>query len=98
MEVLFEVERNKLSKTKDVLLRDDIVSRASVLFKDASTFDIKRDVYFVYVAGLEEACKKTKDLMKDLGKEVEKKLKEEIIAKIKEEEDSAATGFGAIFG
>ena len=98
MEVLFEVERSKLSKATDVLLKDDLVSRASVLFKDSSTFGIKRSSYFIHVSGLEAACKKARELTKELGKEVEGKLRDEVIAKIKEEEDSAASGFGAIFG
>ena len=98
MEALFEIEKNKLSKVQDMLLKDDLVSRASVLFKDASTFGVKKAVYFVYVKGLDEACGRAKELIKDLGKDVDKKLKAEIIKKIADEEDAAASGFGAIFG
>jgi hypothetical protein len=98
MEIVFEIEKSALSKVKDVLLKDDLVSRASVLFKDASTFGVDRSVYFVYVAGLEEACKRAKELVKDLGKEADKDMSAKVLAKIKEEEDSAASGFGAIFG
>ena len=48
MEVVFEVEKSNLSKVKDVLLKDDEISRASVLFKDASSLEIDKNVYFVY--------------------------------------------------
>jgi hypothetical protein len=98
MEVVFEVEKSEFSKARDVLLKDEMVAKASVIFKDASTFGIDRNVYFVYVAGLDEACGKAKELMKELGKEVSDDLKEQIVSKIKQEEDSAATGFGSIFG
>ena len=97
MEVVFEIEKKNLQKVKNVLLKDDTVSRASVLFKEAKTFGFDKDVYYCYVSGLEEACEKAKELMKDLGKVSSKKTKEQVVQKIKQEEESAMTGFGDIF-
>ena len=35
MEIIFEIGKNDLQKVKNILLRDDIVSKASVIFKEA---------------------------------------------------------------
>ena len=95
MKVIYEVEKPKLQKVKDVLLKDDIVGRASVLFKDGNTLGLENK-YYCYISGIEEACKKSEEIMKDLGKKV--KEKEKILEKIKEEEERAIQGFGNIFG
>ena len=97
MQIIFEIEKSKLQKVKDTLLMDDLVGRASILFKDGKALGLDNK-YYCFISGLEEACKKSKDLMKDLGKEVEEKTKEQILKKIKEEEDQAMQGFGGIFG
>ncbi len=97
LEVIYEIEKPNLQKVKDVLLKDDVVGRASVLFKDGNALGFENK-YYCYVSGIEEACKKSEELMKDLGKKVDEKEKEQIIQKIKEEEDKAIQGFGGIFG
>ncbi len=51
-----------------------------------------------YISGLEEQCKKALELTKGLIKEVKDKEKEEVINKIKEEENKAMESFGGIFG
>lgn len=98
MEVVFKIKKRDLQKVKDILLRDETVSKASIVFKESSSLDIKGNDYYCYISGLEEACKKAKKLMKDIGKVVKKKDKEKIISKIKSEEESAMSGFGSIFG
>ena len=97
MQVIFEMEKSNLQKAKDILLKDESVNRASVMFKDGNVLGMK-DKYYCYVSGLEEACKKSEELMKDLGKKVDEKTKEQILQKIKQEEDQAMQGFGGIFG
>jgi nitrogen regulatory protein PII len=98
MEIVFKVEKQNLQKVKDVLLKDEKVSRASVLFKESSSLGLEGDEYFCYISGLEEACERAKELMKDLGEVVNEEDMKKIINKIKEEEESAMTGFGNIFG
>jgi len=98
MEIIFRLKKQDLQKVKNVLLSDDVVSRASIVFKESKSLGFEKDEYYCYVSGLEEACKKAKELMKNLGKIVDKKDEEKIIDKIKEEEGSAMTGFGNIFG
>jgi len=98
MEVVFKIKKGDLQKVKDILLKDETVSKASIVFKESSSLGMKGDDYCCYISGLEEACKKAKKLMKDIGKVVKKKGREEIIFKIKSEEESAMSGFGSIFG
>ena len=98
MEIVLKIKKENLQKVKDVLLKDDVVSRASVTFKEAKILGLKDDEYFCYISGLEEACKKAKELTKNLAEIANKKEEEEVIKKIKEEEESAMSGFGSIFG
>ncbi len=95
MDLLLEFEKENLARIKEILLNDDVVSRASIVFKDGSMLGYD-DKYFCYVYGTEEQIKRAKELVKDLAKASEHK--EEIIKKIKEEEEKANVGFGAIFG
>lgn len=97
MELLLLIETKNYAKVKDVLLRDDTVSRASLVFKEAKGFG-GEEGYYSYISGTEEQCKKVLELTKDLIKEIKDRKKEEIINKIKEEENKAMEGFGGIFG
>jgi len=96
MEIVFKIKKENLQKVKDVLLKDETVSKASIVFKESKGLGFDEDKYFCYISGLEEACSKAKELLKDLGEIVEKK--DEVIERIKNEEESAMTGFGNIFG
>ncbi len=97
MKAIFEIEKSNVQKTKDILLKDDVVARASILFKHGNALGLGNKFY-CYISGVEEAVKKSKELMKNLGKEVNEKTKEKILQKINEEEDQAMQGFGGIFG
>jgi len=104
MELVLQIETKNYQKVRDILLKDDSVSRASIVFKEGSIIG-KKD-YYSYISGLEEQCKRALDLVKEkdektgeiveLAKEVTGSEKEELIKKIKEEEDKAIEGFGSI--
>lgn len=96
MEVVLKLESKDLQKIKDVLLKDDFVSRASLTFKDGSFVNEKG--YYCYISGTDEQCKKALELTKELAKEVSSSEKGKVIAKIKEEENKAIEGMGSIFG
>lgn len=98
MEIVLKIKKENLQKVKDVLLKDDTVSRASVIFKESKSLGFKNNEYFCYISGLDEACNKAKELTKGLAEITNKKDEVEIIKKIKEEEESAMSGFGNIFG
>ncbi len=95
MEIVLTFESKNLQKLKDVLLKDDTVSRSSIFFKEGSI--IGKQGYFCYLRGTEEHCKKALELSKDLAKEVTGKDKGDLISKIREEENKASAGMGGIF-
>ena len=90
-------------KSEDVgkintLAKDDLVSRQSILTRDASSLDIDEDVSYVKIEGSDEGLKKAEEIAKDLKfKKLDKKNAEKVNEKIKEQEDSAASGMGMIF-
>jgi hypothetical protein len=96
METVLLVETKNLNKVKDILLKDDLISRSSMTFKEGGIIS-KKD-YYIYVSGTEDQCKRALELTKELTKEVTGKEKDELINKIKEEENRAIEGMGGIFG
>jgi len=95
--IIFEVKSENVGEI-DKMIRDDLVSRQSILTRDSSSLDIKENVFYVKIEGSEEGLKKAKELAKELKfKKLGKKKAEEINKKIEEQEDSAASGMGMIF-
>jgi hypothetical protein len=97
MEIVLQIESKNLQKVKDILLKDDMVSRASIVFKEGKSL-LGKDGYLIYISGIEEQCKKAIEISKEIDKQVSEKDKSEVIKKIKEEQEKAAEGFGGIFG
>jgi len=102
MEIVLHAAGDDYAKLKEKMLADEIVNRASIVFKDAKQFD-KEGGYLLIVTGTDERCKRALELTKDeegneLVTEISGEEKEEILKKIKEEEDKAIEGFGGIFG
>jgi len=96
--VIFEIKTEEVSKINQ-MLKDDLVSRQSILNRDASSLNIKKDVSYIKIEGSEEGLKKAKEIAKELKfKKLNNKESKEINIKIKEQEDSAADGMGMIFG
>ena len=96
MEIVLKFNKKELQKVKEILLKDEIVSRASIVFKDGEI--IGKEGYYCYISGLEEHCKRALELTKDIAEEAEEEEKNKVIEKIKAEEEKANEGFGAIFG
>ncbi|MEM7821627.1 MAG: hypothetical protein QXX38_02340 [Candidatus Aenigmatarchaeota archaeon] len=96
MDIVIFVETKNYQRLREILLGDDVVSRASLIFKDAKILT-GREGYFCYISGTEEQCKKVLGLVKGLAKEIKDKEKDDIINKIREEEETATRGFGYIF-
>jgi len=95
--VIFEIKSENVGEI-DKMIKDDLVSRQSILTRDSSSLDIKEDVFYVKIEGSEEGLKKAKELAKELEfKKLDKKMAEKINKKIEEQEDSAASGMGMIF-
>ena len=96
MEIVLHFKSENFAKCKDMLLSDDVVGRASLVFKEGSI--INKDGYYCYLSGTEEQCKKALELVKDLTEEVKDDTKSQLIKKLKEEEEKAIEGFGSILG
>jgi len=83
--IIFEVKSENVGKINS-LAKDDLVSRQSILTRDASSLD------------MDEGLKRAKELAKELKfKKLGEKKAKKVDEKIKEQEDSAASGMGMIF-
>ena len=96
--VIFEVPSEQQGKI-NTLIKDDLISRQSILTRDARALNIDKDVSYVKIEGSEDALKRAEDIAKDLEfKKLSEKEAAEVNDKIREQEDSAADGMGLIFG
>ena len=94
--VIFEVKSEDIGKI-NTLIKDDLVSRQSILTRDSSSLDLKGDVSFLKIEGSIDGLKRAKELAKELKfKKLDDKKAKEIDQKIKEQEESAASGMGMI--
>ena len=95
--VIFEVKSEDIGNINK-LIKDDLISRQSILTRDSSSLNIKGDFSYVKVEGSAEGLKRATELSKELGmKKLDGKKAKEINEKIEEQEDSAASGMGMIF-
>jgi len=95
--VIFEVKTPDTPKISD-LLKDDTVSRQSIVIRDAKALAIKGDVTFVKIEGSPEGVKRAEAVAKELGfATVKTKKAKTINDKIQSEEENAASGLGMIF-
>ncbi len=97
MDAVYFISREKFQDVENALLKDDVLSRQSLTFRNAAIFGSKDDAICVKISGSDEAMDKAKELIGKNGKTVEGKEKEKILKQIAEEEDAVAQGFGAIF-
>lgn len=95
--VIFEVKSEDIGKINK-LIKDDLVSRQSILTRDSSSLNMKGELSYLKIEGSDNGLKRAEELAKELGlKKVDKKKAKEINDKILEQEDSAASGIGMIF-
>ncbi len=95
--VIFEVKSENIGKINK-LIKDDLVSRQSILTRDSNSLNMNGDFSYVKIEGSDEGTKRAKELAKELElKKLNKKKAKEINGKIEEQEDSAASGMGMIF-
>ncbi|MEM2068093.1 MAG: hypothetical protein QW663_01495 [Nitrososphaerota archaeon] len=79
-----------------ILLTDDTASRANIMLKDAKLL-VGREGYYIRIVGTEEQLKRVDELLKDKARLVEGEELKEVLAKIREEDERALSGFGGIF-
>jgi len=97
MYIVFEVPKEK-ARQADKALKDNIVSRQSIVVRDAKTLDVDKDVQFIMIEGSEEGIKKAKELFEEIGSVMPDAEGKNIYDKIKDQDDAAASGVGMLFG
>ena len=97
MDAVYFISREKFQDVENALLKDDVLSRQSLTFRNAAVFGSKEDAVCIKISGSDEAMDKAKELVGKDGKLIEGKEKERILKQITEEEDAVAQGFGSIF-
>lgn len=95
MEVVLYVEGEAAEKLREILLKDEVVSRANVLFKDAKPLD--REGFYIRILGSEEQCKRALELSKDLAEEVSGEERERVLKALKSEDEEMLSGFSGVF-
>ena len=95
--LIFEVKSDEIGKINK-LIKDDLISRQSILTRDSSSLNLKGSFSYVKIEGSNEGLKRAKELGKELElKKLDEKKAKEINTKMQEQEDSAASGMGMIF-
>jgi len=95
--LIFEVKSEEIGKINK-LIKDDLISRQSILTRDSSSLNLKGNFSYVKIEGSNEGLKRAKELAKELElKKLDGKKAKQINVKIEEQEDSAASGMGMIF-
>jgi hypothetical protein len=89
--------KKELGSKVDQVLKDDVVMRQSITHRTGDVMGVGADLKVVFVEGSDEAVGKALELMKtlEIGNH---KDHEALIKKLKDEENAASEGFGAIFG
>ena len=95
MEVVLYAKGEAAEKLREILLKDEIVSRANVLFKDAKPLD--REGFYIRILGSEEQCKRALELSKDLAEEVSGEEKEKVLRSLRSEDEEMLSGFSGVF-
>lgn len=94
---VFSVKKENIGKIENVL-KDDLVSRQSIVIRDASTLGFNKEVRFVLIEGTNEAIEKAVEIFKGVGEREKEGEAKNIYSKFKEQEETVASGVGLIFG
>jgi uncharacterized alpha/beta hydrolase family protein len=95
--VIFELKSDESGKINKII-KDDLVSRQSILSRDSSSLNIDGEFIYLKIEGSEQGTKRAIELAKELEiKKLDEKKAKKIDEKIQEQEDSAASGMGMIF-
>ena len=98
MQLLYFVPSQNFESVKNALLKDDKVSRMSILFRAATSFGKKESGSYIALSGLDDAAEKAKTIIGEQGNLVEGKEREDVLSRIRMEEEATEQGFGSIFG
>lgn len=104
MDMVMLIEPKSYERVRGILMRNELISKASVSFKEASITG--KEGYYFYISGSEEQCNEVQKIAGVINsfagagimKDVKGDEKDQVIDTIKEEESKAIEGFGGIFG
>ncbi len=97
MYAIFSMPPDKRVKA-DELLKDDVVSRQSIIIRDCSALGLKDLGILILIEGEENAIKKAKELFTDLGKLLEGDQANDVYERFRKESEDVASGVGLLFG
>jgi len=97
MYAIFSVLPDKRAKSEEVL-KDDIVSRQSIVMRESSVLGLKDLGLLIMVEGEEKAVKRAEELFKDIGKLLVGAQAADIYERFKKESEDVASGVGMVFG
>ena len=95
--IVFSIDNEHKGKIRDVT-SDDLISRQSITQRDASALKIEKEVQILVIEGEDDALARARELLKDIGEEQDEAKSQDILEKLKGEEEGAAEGVGFIFG
>jgi len=96
MRVVYIVSAENKQKAEDLLKKDDVVSRGSILIRSAGSLGFDEDGYFIIYDSSDESVKLADGLVLGIAKRFEKA--KEVLDAVDEQESSAMEGFGNILG
>lgn len=97
MKAVFKIPKEKYGSLKEAVVSNDLLSRQSLTFRDNKALGIEDEGYYLLIEGSEEAMEEARKVLEG-AEELKGEKAEELIKKIAEQEESAAEGFGSIFG
>ncbi len=94
---MFRVPSARASQIEAVL-KDDLVSRQSILVRDAKSLGVGGEGTIVLVEGTEAGVARAETLLKDVALVMQGMEAEDAYRRFRSQDDDAAAGMGLIFG
>lgn len=92
---VFKVKSSDRARLEEAL-GDDVLSRQSLTLRDARHFGVPGDHLYLFVEGEERGVLRAETVLADIAQIAPEG--KDLYAMLKQEEDDAASGLGAIFG
>jgi len=97
LEAIYHAGSEKANEIKEMLLKDEVASKASIILKDARILTGEEGSY-VWIVGTEEQLRRVSELVGEDARLLEGEEYENVLRKLKEEAERTLAGFGGLFG
>ena len=94
---VFRVPPAKASQA-EVVWKDDVVSRQSIIAREAKSLGMSGDDRYVLIEGSEAGIARAAELLKDIAKALAGAEAETAYRRFRAQDEEAASGMGLIFG